>query len=169
MSGDRTHQHTPQLQALKVQAKALVRAAGGQEAAEALTGRSQSRFSDYGSPNTPSFLPVDLVLALEAVTHGCANHPPVTRYLAREAGYMLVPRPKAGSNGGWGRSLQALGREFGEISSRVCQALGDADTPGQVTACEIRDLKMIEELDALGELVASMRAMALQVLESEAR
>jgi hypothetical protein len=167
MSGDRTIVHAPHLQAGKAASKALVRAAGGQEAAEAMTGRRQSCFSDYGSPHTPAFMPVNLVHALEAVTHGTPNHPQVTRWLASEAGYLLVPRPNAGDGRNWGRSLQALGREFGEASGRVCQALGDADTPGRVTAAEIRDLKLIEQLDALAENVACMRAMATEAIERE--
>jgi hypothetical protein len=169
MSGDRNLTLTPELQEAKRETKALIRAAGGQEACEEMTGRAQSRFSDYGSRNTGSFMPIDLVEKLEGVTHGKPGHPNVTRWLARRAGFMLVERPKVGAGGAWGRSLQDLGREFGQVSGAVCGALGDPDTPGEVTADEVRDHRILENLDELAELVARMRAMAVQVVEAEGR
>lgn len=166
MTAERTLQHAPALQAGKEASKALVRAAGGGEAAEGYCSKSQPRLSAYGLPNTPDFMPIDVVRDLEAITHGGAGHPIVTRWLAKEAGYLLVERPKPGLGGSWGRSLQDLGREFGEVSGSVCGALGDPDTPGAVTAAEVRDHRIVENLDELAELVARMRAMAVHVLES---
>jgi hypothetical protein len=126
MATERDIVQPPALQAGKAATKALIRAAGGQEAAEPLTGRSQSRLSAYGLPSTDAFIPVDAVAALEAVTHGHVGHPHVTRWLAREAGYGLVRLPRPGAEPTkWGRLIAGLGREAGELINGVCTDIDD--------------------------------------------
>lgn len=124
MSADRTIIHPPELQAGKAATKALIRAFGGQEAAEAHTGKSQSQLSAYGGPNTPAFAPIDTVRALEACTHGQPGHPLVTRWLAREAGYGLVRLPDASAAPTqWSAFVAALAKEGGELMAGICDDL----------------------------------------------
>lgn len=126
MSTSRDIIHPPHLQAGKWASKALMRAAGGQEACEEYSGKSQGRLSSYGGPNTDAFMPIDVVASLEAVTHGHPGHPHVTRWLAREAGYGLAPLPRpdlAGTK--WGRLIARLGKEAGELIEGICTDLDD--------------------------------------------
>lgn len=163
MSGDlRSVDHPPRLQSLKAASKALIRAAGGQEAAAAETGRSQARLSAYGGPNTPDFMPIDIVLALESVTHGTPGHPLLSRLLAREAGFVLVKLPtSAGNDQDWHQAMAAVSKETSEIIERVCHALRDQ----KVTAAEIRDLRLREEIADAQEKLAALDALALRALE----
>jgi hypothetical protein len=128
VSGERDIVHPPELQGLKRASKALIRAAGGQEAAAAETHKSQSRFAAYGLPNTPDFMGIDTVLALEGVTHGTPAHPAVTRMLARQAGYGLVrlPDPALGETK-WSALVARLAHEGGELMSGVCEDLASGN------------------------------------------
>jgi hypothetical protein len=126
----------PDLQAGKAATKALIRAYGGQEAAAAERGKSQSRFCAYGLPNTDDFMPIDDVHALEARTHGAPGHPHVTRWLAREAGYELVPRPCAAQpETVWSAFVARLSREAGELMAGVCE---DLATENDVSPAEAK-------------------------------
>jgi hypothetical protein len=162
MSADlRTVQHPPQLQALKRQTKALVKAAGGQEEAEGVTGKSQPRLSAYGLPNTPDFAPIDTVLALEAVTHGTLGHPLVTRFLASEAGYLLVAKPAAlPADVDWCAALARAGAEFQDVQQRVLNALPDG-----VTAAEIVGTDLRREIGEAMQCLAQLDALAARALE----
>lgn len=124
MSDARSIVHPPELQAGKAASKALIRAFGGQEAAEAHTGKSQSQLSAYGGRNTPFFMPIDVVAALEGSTHGLPGHPHVTRWLAREAGYGLVRLPDAKAPPTqWSGFIAQLGKEAGEVINGICTDL----------------------------------------------
>ena len=92
MTTERNVFHPPWLQDGKAATDDLIRAYGGQVAAEQLTGKGQSRLSAYGGRNTDAFAPVDVVAKLERSTHGCAGHPHVTRWLCRNAGGVRVRR-----------------------------------------------------------------------------
>lgn len=126
MSDDRTVVLPPHLQAAKAATKALIRAAGGQEAAAAETGKSQPRLSAYGLPNTEDFIAIDTVAALEAVTHGQPGHPHITRWLARQAGFALVALPASTSaDEFWSRHVATLLKETGDMISGIGDALQD--------------------------------------------
>lgn len=165
MSADRSIVHPPHLQGAKVAFDELVRAYGGQVAASAETGKSQPRISAYGLLNTADFPPLDVIDTLEARTVGLPGHPHVTRWLARRRGMMLVPLPELQPSGAWGQSLKQLGKEFGDVTGRICEAIGNPESPGAVTASEIRKHNLIEELDELAEQVALMRALAVRTLD----
>ncbi len=117
---------TPEHQVIKAAGKALVRAFGGQDAAAMHVHRSQGRVSDWCSPNKPDFMPVDAVMTLEAVTHGVAGHPHVTRALAAASGHALVRLPDAPPADvdvfGW---LANLAKEAGEVQAELGRALAD--------------------------------------------
>jgi hypothetical protein len=160
MSAVRTLTLSPVLQAGKAATKALIRAAGGQEAAEALTGRSQPRLSAYGLPTTDAFVSIELVAALEEVTHGTPNHPQVTRWLASQAGYLLVPKPRAAPGAGdLHCELGAVAKETGDVVQKVCEALRD----GVVTVREIEKLRIREEIAEAQERLAVLDAMLAQI------
>jgi hypothetical protein len=161
MTARRDCQFPPEKQALKQVAKALVRAAGGVEAAEEITGRSKTQLSAYGNINAPEFMPVDAIAALEGVTHGHAGHPIVTRLLATRAGYTLVKLPAAAPDcGDWHRAIGSLSKEVGDAVQAVCSSLSD-DTPGKVTAQDVRERGIIAEIDEAIEKLVAMRALAV--------
>ncbi|HVQ09549.1 MAG TPA: hypothetical protein VMS43_14045 [Allosphingosinicella sp.] len=164
MSGDRRSVvHSPPLQRAKAATKALVRAAGGQEAAAADTGKSQARLSAYGVPNAPDFAPIDVVVALEGITHGLPGHPHVTRYLAGEAGFLLVPKPQVQpGNSDWCLALAAAVADFGDVQDRLLRAM-----PGGVTAQEVRDTDIRREIAEAMERLACLDALAALALEQE--
>jgi hypothetical protein len=164
MSCDRTLSLPPHLQAGKVATKGLIRAAGGQEAASAETHKSQPRLSSYGATNTPDFIPINDVAALEAVTHGTPGHPHVTRWLAREAGFALVKLPTAPVGfTDFHRAIGAVSREVGEAVELVCDALGDDN---QVTKREVREKKIVENIDDAIERLIALRGLALDAPET---
>lgn len=161
MSGARDIRHAPEALALKVASKALVRQAGGGEGAGATTGSRQQRMSDCGNPNTPDFLRIDEVAALEDVTVGQPSHPIVTRTLARRQGFELVRLPEAPPAGADLLKLLAeQAKESGDIANAVLSALAD----GKVTRREAGSV--IIQIDELVVAAIAMRA-ELQIIESE--
>jgi hypothetical protein len=155
--------YPPELQQLKAATKALIRAFGGQEAAEAATGRSQSQLSNYGGPNAPGFAPIDVVLALEAATHGAPGHPHVTRFLAANAGYLLVAKPEAlPANADWCAALGDAVAEFSDVHERVLRAL-----PGGVTAAELRKADIRHEIAEAMTRLAMLDVLAARAMEGE--
>ena len=118
--------HPVPLQRVKAATKALIRAAGGLEACQETTGKSTSALSRYQSVNDEAFAPIDVVAALEAITHGHAGHPPVTRLLADLAGYALFRKPQVEARGHDLLELLAgQSRAAGDIASGICTALAD--------------------------------------------
>jgi hypothetical protein len=153
----RTIQHSADKQALKVAAKTLVRAAGGQEAAAEASTRvkRQQAFSDYGLPNTPDFMPIDVVADLEAVAHGTAGYPQVTRLLAARAGFALVALPSldVAAVGDLHAAIGRYAKEQGEATGRACMALAD----GKFCAADAH--AVIPELDDAIEAAVTLRAL----------
>jgi len=160
----------PEKQGLKVASRALVRAVGGQEACTGFAryARHQS-YSEFASPeHGDKFMPVDVVVDLEAVAHGTAGWPQVTRYLCERAGGAFVKLPEAAADAGdWHKQLAALIEESRDVSMRLVEALGDRATPGMVTAAEIRAAKLIDEVNALIGVGVTLRAMFERVLAGE--
>lgn len=153
---NRTATLTAEQRTLKAASKALIRAAGGQEAASEFCGRTQGRLSEYGSPTVPLFMPLDVLDKLEAMS----PEPIVTKYLAARRGYALFPLPETGPvERDWHKHLMRLAKEPADITAGICAALSD---DGAVTRREIRDGNLIAETrQAIGVLVE-----LLAVLES---
>ena len=126
MSGPRDIALPPVLQAAKAATRALISAFGGQEAAEAETGRAQSRFSAYGGRNTPDYIPLDLVDALEDLTFGLPGWPHITRWLCRRRGGVFVRLPDAVPGP---KDLQcelgAVSKETGDVLVSLGEGLRD--------------------------------------------
>ncbi len=154
MKPDRTARVPPVDQLLKNGSDTLVRAFGGQDAAAAHLGTRQQRISDCVRPNTPDFLRINEVAALEDATHGSLGHPAVTRALARRQGFMLVRQPVAPT--GDGDLLKLLGDlagENGDIAKAVLSAIADK----KITAAEAEAI--IEQICEQQTVGAGMIAM----------
>ncbi len=110
MSG-RANRHPPSLLALKLATRMAVEAAGGQSFVAQEVGRAQSRVSDYCSPNTDDFMPLDVAAHVEDLGEGAPGHPHITRALARRQGVALGAglsgEGLADDLGGWLASIAA--------------------------------------------------------------
>lgn len=137
--------------ALKAALRRLVRSAGGQESASAVTRVDHQRLSKYGNASQPMQAPVDVIADLERDT----GLPAVTQVLAQIAGYDLVPRA-AGSGAAIHptKMLADIGRESAD-SMRV---LADAIADGVVTPREAVDIRreLLELSAAVSGVVAAM-------------
>ncbi|WP_374406558.1 hypothetical protein [Pelagerythrobacter sp.] len=137
----------------------LIHAAGGVEACERDREKSKSLFSAYQSPNDPRSMPLDDIEFLESVTHGKLGHPHVTRYLARQAGCVLLPRPEVPRD----RSdiitlLARQARERGECDPELLTALAD----GNIDEDEAERLipMMRQRLETDAHMLAQLEAIA---------
>ncbi len=154
-------QNTPDHQAIKAASKSLVGAVGGVEAAENFCRSDKRRLSEYGRPDTDCFMPVDVVLDLEKVAHGTAGYPQVTRFLARQAGYTLVPLPASGpvTVAQVHAALAVAMKRSNELHTQLIEALGD----GKVTVEEAQGLLDLA-LEA-AESVMLLHALLAQISE----
>lgn len=156
----------PDKQGLKVASRALVRAVGGQEACPGFARYTRHQaYSEFASiEHGDKFMPIDVVADLEAVTHGTAGHPHVTRILCERAGGAFVKLPEAKvSVSGWHQAVSALIAESNDVSTRMLTILGD----GIVEADEIKRAKLIDETNALIAAGVNLRAMLERVLAGE--
>lgn len=133
---------------LKAATKALIRSAGGQEASAEYAGRTQSRMSEYGSPNSERFVPLDVLDRLESI----APEPLVTRLLAARRGYALFPLPEARAlEPDWHKHLMRLAQQPAHITADILKALSN---DGSVSPREIREADLIADTErAIGALV----------------
>lgn len=161
----RDRQLSPQLRRLKADTRALTAAAGGanEVAREGLCRiRSQSVLSDYHNVNTESFMPIDVVAALEIVTQGTAGWPIITRRLATMAGGAFVELPEPGAlDANWFEQLGELANDNGRIAGQLCTALAD----GKVEAREIRDADLIAACDDAILHLVNLRARFERIVE----
>lgn len=144
---------------LKASARALVKKAGGQESAASITRAGHQTLSRYGLPDDATFMPVDVVADLEADI----DAPVITRVLADLAGYLLIAKPPVvDADPEWISRLAALAKESGEAISKLAEALSAG---GTITADEIRDLSLRQELREAAEVLATID-LALARIES---
>lgn len=159
MSRDRTLAHDEPLLRLKIATRKAVKGVHGTALAAEISGSRQQRMSDCQVPNTPDFLRLDEVHAIEEAGKGAPDWPPLTRAMARNHGFALLPLPDAGAIIGdseWHAAIAAVSRETGEVVARVCGALSD----GKVTPDEVRRDHILEEIDQGIASLARMRALA---------
>jgi hypothetical protein len=159
MSGERTIVHPPHLQDAKEATDMLVDSFGKQQDAAKLVGRAQSRVSDWGGKNTPDFIPLDAIDALEARTVGLPGWPHVTEWLCRRRGGIFLRLPSLGAGGCWGRMTATLAKEAGDLTSGLCADLADDNDVSPAEAR--RRLKDAAELVRIAvELEAALKARA---------
>lgn len=116
MSTDRQVRLAPQELALKSATRDAVRAAGGQEFVAGEVGRTQSRISDYCSPNVREFMPLDIAAKVEALSAGSPGAPHITRALARAAGVAVVESDQPGAgHAELAQWLAAIAGESGDV------------------------------------------------------
>jgi hypothetical protein len=148
--------NTPEKQALKGACRSLVRAAGGVEAAEGFCRPNMRRLSEYGLPNNDVFMPVDAVADLEGDTHGTPNHPQVTRFLARNAGFALVrlPTVKAIGDDQLVAALSVASKEHGDVTTGLLDAMRDGNvSPEEAQALVLQCDESAEAVMRLRELL----------------
>jgi hypothetical protein len=145
--------------ALKLAFREAVAAAGGQELVARESGKTQSRISDYGSPNTADFAPLDVVRRVEALGFGAPGHPHVTRALARASGAALSPAlPPASGLADLGDHLAAIARETADLAG----ALAGEDLSAACTSLSLGARLRIgrEAAEAIDQLEQLQRALA---------
>lgn len=128
MSTDHTARLTPQELALKLACGDAVRAAGGQEFVGGEVGRRQSRISDYCSPNTAEFMPLNIALRIDQLGDGSPGHPHITRALNRALGQLAYDEAAEAGSEDWHLS-QWLAEIAGESSDLLRLLAGGSLTP----------------------------------------
>lgn len=153
-------ENDPEKQALKNDCAALVSAAGGVEAAEGYCRANYRRLSEYGRPDNDVFMPVDVVEDLEAVTHGKAGYPHVSRRLARRAGFALVALPELEFDPAVSlhAALVEHVRDAGEVTTDLCSALGVPSLDLKNTRKALADCD--DAIDALMRVKAVLERIA---------
>lgn len=152
---------------LKIASRQLIRAAGGTDGAGETVGSRQQRMSDCQLPNTGDFLTIQEVRKLQEVTVGAPGWPHVTRALAKQDGFALVRLPQAPERAiEWHQALGEVSSEVGESVQLVCKALGG---DGKVTACEVREHRIMENIDEAIEQLFALRALAAAAPEKGER
>ena len=148
---------------LKVASKALVKAVHGTETAGEIAGMRQQRVSECTLPNCPTFFTIDQAQALEEAAKGSPGWPHVTRALARNHGFALLPLPEsAPGSGEWHRTISEVSREAGDAVGKVCEALAD---DGEVTSSDVKQLDLLNEIDEAIAALAKLRGMVVSVSE----
>ena len=137
----------------------LIEAAGGLEAAAEITGMGTSQLARYQSPHEQASMPLRIIAALEAVTHGQVGHPHVTRFLARRNGYALIRRPAAVAQGqDLMRLLADHARTKSECEGEILEALADL----KLSQGEAIDLlpKFRRSLEITAQMLAELEEIA---------
>ena len=150
-------------QALKRATRSLVQAVGGNEAAIGFCRmkrhQSLSEYASVAGDHAGAWMPLDVVADLEGVTAGVAGAPHVTRELARQAGFVLVPLPTAHGAGSEDFSLHLANiiRESADVTTKLSKHLAD---PAGFLPAAIGGLRreICEALQALVELDAALEA-----------
>ena len=118
--------HTPDQASLKIAASELIDAVGGSSKAAGYCRADQRRLSEYAAPNTDTFMPSDVKVALEKRAAGTVGFPQVTREEARQLGFVLVKVPEASaSDGDVLRQLGVMTQNFGGSSATILAAIAD--------------------------------------------
>lgn len=145
----------------------LFDAAGGITAALALPGmRIKSKTTAFKYSNDEAdcadhFAAVDVIAVLEK--H--ADAPFVTRWLADNAGFLLVAKPEpAALPDNWAGRLGMLAKEAGEVIARLGEAYAEGAT---ITAEESARMELRREIREAMEILAACD-LALERLEEEA-
>lgn len=145
----------PERLALKRATADMVKGAGGVEAAAAFTRVGKTLLADYGSPNRPAFVPIDVVADLEPLTRDREGWPHVTQALCKAMGGTFVAEPEVPVTGAdlFGKLAQ-LSSEFADVTRAVCDGMSDGKW-------DTRDASELErQLDDVIRVAIRMRALA---------
>jgi hypothetical protein len=134
---------------LKAVSRRLTDAAGGPVPAARITRIDAPRLSRCGSNFEAMFLPLDVISDLEVDT----GEPIVSRELARQAGFVLVPAPVAGARLG-ATDIGCLVKESGDVVSGLVASLeGD----NRVTAQDARRFDLLRQSEELVDIAMAIR------------
>lgn len=107
---------------LKAAFRRLLKAAGGQEAAEMVTRGRHQTLNRYGNPKEEDcFAPIDVIADLEREI----DEPVVTQHLAEMNGYMLVKKAAVAADANLLVHVSALAGESGQAVQATVEALTD--------------------------------------------
>lgn len=148
---------TPEKIALKRVQLRLVESVGGFEASSGFCRIGKSQLHNACSESdAATFLPADVIMDLEPLTANAPEYPVVTRYLARRRGFELFKLPPATCAGqDWATLLAQHGRENGDVVAKIATHLMSG-----ITARQVRDCGLIEEIDEAIAVLVNMRAAA---------
>ena len=159
MSTDRTQRLSPGELALKLACREAVKAAGGQEFVAAETGRTQSRISDYLSPNTRDFMPIDVVSRVEALSAGAPGHPHISRALSRAQGMILSGPPGDSAPCSVTAALAQVASESSDVIGLLAKlAAGGLVQISDVGADPVRLAALVGEIEQLITVLGGLKA-----------
>lgn len=154
--------------ALKTATARLLDQCGGRESAAVVTRVSHQTLSDYANTGNErhqdSFMPADILLDLARDRSSAGEVSALLQELCRMAGGAFVPLAPKASSGVWAGQVASVVKEGSDAASIVCRSLAD---DGDVTPEEIRDQKIIEEINEAVEAFLILRAHCELVLEAE--
>ena len=126
MTTHRDIQHDPRALQVKVATRNLIEAVGGVDRAAEVAGRCAASISNYQSPNTDSFMPVDALIALLEVCPHDARAQRIVALIASRAGMVAVERRRGDwSSGDYMALIGELMRGAGALSGDMIEALAD--------------------------------------------
>jgi hypothetical protein len=140
-----------QYAALRTAVRHLVQELGGIDAASTVCRVGRSQISDYQTPHGDKFMPLDVVMQLEA----SLGQPVVTTALALAAGCTLLPLNPLAERSALAALLARIGKDTGELFGTAAQALGHAKpTPAERTMllAELSDLHL-----AVGQTISFLQ------------
>jgi len=154
---------TPENLALKRATAEMTKGVGGVEAGADFCRVGKSQLADYGNVNkADSFVPLDVIADLEPLARDRAGWPHVTQALCIRMGGTFVALPDVPATSG--RLLEAMGdlsAEFNDATRTVCAGLADGDF------CAVDAGQLIDDLDGVIRVAASMRALARSIKGGE--
>jgi hypothetical protein len=157
MSTDRTQRLSPSDLALKLACREAVKAAGGQDFVAGETGRTQSRISDYCSPNTRDFMPADLIAKVEALGAGSPGHPHITRALVRAQGLAVIDPDQTPVVSVVG-ALGDVASESGDVIRLLAKAIDGGLSSFADLSTPNRRQEILHEIDQLIDLLTGIAA-----------
>ena len=156
---------TPEKLALKKACREVVAGVGTYDAAEMFCRLGKTRLAQvcHTEQHLDEFMPVDVLLDLEPLARNRPGWPHVTRQLAKAQGFTLFREPEVEpDHGDWHEQMGELAAHGAAITSGLCAALR---VDRRVTADEIKEFGLIEQVDDLIADAVKLRAMLVAVTD----
>lgn len=152
---------------LKEATDQLIDEAGGQKKVADLFNWKRQYLHDYtndGAEDANRTIPVGLARQIEAFT----RNPILTRFLAAEAGCVLLPLPAARWDGQTGADCAVIAQRFGELMAEYARALSTRGSGGAaVTQAEAG--RLVAEFHDLLEAMAGPLSAMSAIRDGEGR
>lgn len=132
-------------QALALATKRAVQAAGGLQTCESETGTSDSQLSRCCSPTARDSITIRDAATIDAIGHGVEGHPFILRALARQLGWIVVPRPSTDADPlGMNRAVTRIARELGHVANEITDAEADGLFEPHEAEAALREIEHLE-------------------------